>query len=69
MGIIGIADECAFEYTILERTITLDGNMVLAAVIQYVCITGNAVAVCGVQISRCIQQKGVRQRKLQLVDF
>ena len=29
----------------------------------------NIDPVCGVQISRCIQQKGVRQRKLQLIDF
>ena len=69
LGIVRVADECAFEYTILKRTITLNGNMIPAAVIQHVCVTGNTVTVCGVQICGSIQQKGVCQRKLQLVDF
>ena len=68
-GIIRIANECTFEYTILERTVTLDSDMIPAAVIQYVCVAGNAVAVCSVQICGGIQEKSVRQRKLQLIDF
>lgn len=68
-GVAWIADECAFEYTILEGAVTLDGDMVPAAVIQHTGVTGDAMAVCGVQIGRGVQQQGVRQRKLQLVDL